>query len=99
MKVTIQSVNFNMDKSLKIFIEDKLEILDKFYDRIIGAEVFLKVQSTSDKNNKEIEIIVKVPGNDVVVAKKTKTFEDGVKQSVEALKRSLKKIKEKQQKH
>ena len=99
MKVTIQSVNFNMDKSLKIFIEDKLEILDKFYDRTIGAEVFLKVQSTSDKNNKEIEIIVKVPGNDVVVTKKTKTFEDGVKQSVEALKRSLKKIKEKQQKH
>lgn len=99
MKVTIQAVNFNIDKDLKVFIEDKLDILDKFYDRIIGAEVFLKVQSTSDKDNKEMEIVLKVPGNDVIVSKKAKTFEEGIKLNIEALKRSLKKIKEKQNKH
>jgi len=99
MKVTIQSVNFNIDKDLKVFIEDKLEVLDKFYDRIIGVEIFLKVQSTSDKDNKETEIVLKVPGNDVVVSKKSKTFEEGIKLNIEALKRSLKKIKEKQNKH
>jgi len=99
MKVLIQSVNFNMDKDLKLFIENKLETLDKFYDRIIGADVFLKVQQTSDKENKSIEIRLKVPGDDIVVKKTSKTFEEGVLQNVDALKRSLKKLKEKQRSH
>ena len=95
----IQSVNFNIDKDLKVFIEEKLEILEKYYDRVIGADVFLKVQKTSDKENKEMEIRLKVPGDDIVVSKKSKTFEEGIKLSVEALKRSLKKIKDKQRNH
>jgi len=96
MKVLIQSVNFNMDKDLKVFIENKLETLEKFYDKIVGADVYLKVQKTSDKENKSIEIRLKVPGDDIVVKKTAKTFEEGVLQNVDALKRSLKKLKEKQ---
>lgn len=99
MKVLIQSVNFNIDKDLIVFIENKLETLEKFYDRIIGADVFLKVQKTSDKENKSIEIKLKVPGDDIVVKKIAKTFEEGVLQNVDALKRSLKKLKEKQRSH
>jgi len=99
MKVLIQSVNFNMDKDLKVFIENKLETLEKFYDKIVGADVYLKVQKTSDKENKSIEIRLKVPGDDIVVKKTAKTFEEGVLQNVDALKRSLKKLKEKQRSH
>ena len=99
MKVLIQSVNFNMDKDLKVFIESKLEVLEKFHDRIVGADVFLKVQKTSEKENKSIEIRLKIPGDDVVVKKNSKTFEEGTLQCVEALKRSLKKVKEKQRNH
>ena len=99
MKVLIQSVNFNMDKDLKVFIENKLETLEKFYDKIVGADVYLKVQKTSDKENKSIEIRLKVPGDDIVVKKTAKTFEEGVLQNVEAFKRSLKKLKEKQRSH
>ncbi len=96
MKVTVQSVNFNMDKDLNIYIEDKMELLNKFYDRIIGAEVFLKVQKTSDKENKIIEIKLNVPGDDIMVKKHSKTFEEGVSSSIDTLKRGLKKLKEKQ---
>ena len=99
MKALIQSVNFNMDKDLKVFIESKLEVLEKFHDRIVGADVFLKVQKTSEKENKSIEIRLKIPGDDVVVKKNSKTFEEGTLQCVEALKRSLKKVKEKQRNH
>ena len=99
MKVLIQSVNFNIDKDLKVFIEDKLESLEKFYDRIIGADVFLKVQQTSDKENKSIEIRLKVPGDDIIVKKNSKTFEEGMLMSIDALKRSVKKLKEKQRNH
>ena len=99
MKVIIQSVNFNMDKDLKLFIEDKLGVLEKYYDRIIGADVFLKVQQTSDKENKNIEIRLKVPGDDLIVKKNSKTFEEGIKLSIDAFKRNLKKLKEKQRNH
>lgn len=96
MKVAVQSVNFNMDKDLKVFIENKLESLNKFYDKILSADVFLKVQQTSEKENKNIEVKLKVPGDDIVIKKTAKTFEDGISQSIDSLKRSLKKLKEKQ---
>ncbi len=96
MKIAVQSVNFNMDKDLKIYLEKKINTLEKFYDRIIVAEVYLKVQNTSDKENKISEIKLNVPGDDIVVKRTTKTFEEGISNGVEALKRALSKLKEKQ---
>jgi putative sigma-54 modulation protein len=95
MKVFIQSVNFNADSGLLKFIEDKVQGLSKFHDKIIDAEVFLKVQNTSDKENKISEVKINIPGNEFMVKKETKTFEEGVSISVDSLKRQLKKSKEK----
>ena len=95
MKVYVQSVNFNADKSLIEFIEKKLNGLEKFYDKIVDSEVYLKVQQTSEKENKTVEIKVNVPGNDIVVKKQSKTFEEGTMLAVESIKRSLEKVKEK----
>ncbi len=99
MKILIEAVNFNIDKDLKTFIERKINSLERFYDRIIEVEVYLKVQKTSDKENKISEIRVFIPGEDVVVKKTAKTFEEGVSVGVDSLKRSLKKAKEKQRSH
>ncbi|MEE9348985.1 MAG: ribosome-associated translation inhibitor RaiA [Flavobacteriaceae bacterium] len=96
MNATIQSVNFNIDKDLKLFVENKLDTLEKYYDKVINAEVFLKVQKTSDKENKIIEVKLNVPGDDIVVKKTAKTFEEGVSLTVDSLKRNLRKHKEKQ---
>ncbi len=99
MKIAVQSVNFNMDKDLKIYLEKKINTLEKFYDKIIVAEVYLKVQNTSDKENKISEIKLNVPGDDIVVKRTAKTFEEGISNGVEALKRALRKLKEKQRNH
>jgi len=99
MKILIEAVNFNMDKGLKSYVEKKISSLDRFYDRIIEVEVYLKVQKTSDKENKISDIRVFIPGEDVVVKKTAKTFEEGVSMAVDSLKRSLKKAKEKQRTH
>ena len=56
MKVFTQSVNFNADKDLINYVEKKANQLVKFHDKIVDVEVFLKVQNTSDKENKIIEI-------------------------------------------
>lgn len=95
MKVAMQSVNFNIDNDLTKFIEKKVDNLEKFHDHILGAEVFLKVQSTSEKNNKITELKISLPGNDIVAKKQSKTFEDAISQTVDSVKRQLVKRKEK----
>lgn len=95
MKVNVQSVNFNIDKSLVDFIEKKVNSLEKYYDKIVDADVFLKVQQTSDKENKSVDVKLNIPGNDLVVKKQSKTFEEGVMLATESLKRQLLKKKEK----
>ena len=52
MKVTTQSVNFNASVDLLDFIEKKVASLAKFHDKIVNAEVFLKLENSSDKENK-----------------------------------------------
>jgi len=95
MKVYTQSINFNASSSLLEFTQKKVESLIKFHDKIVDAEVFFKLENSSDKENKITEIKINIPGNELVVKKQCKTFEEGVSTSVESLKRRLKKSKEK----
>jgi putative sigma-54 modulation protein len=95
MKVFVQSVNFNADKDLIDFIEKKVNGLGKYYDKIVDSEVFLKVQQTSAKQNKLVEVKMNVPGNELVVKKQCRTFEEGAMLAVDSLKRQLTKKKEK----
>lgn len=95
MKVFTQSVNFNADKELIKYAEEKVSLLSKFHDKIIDAEVFLKVQKTSDKENKITEVKINIPGKELIVKRETKTFEEGVNAAVDNLKRQLKRSKEK----
>ncbi len=96
MKVNVQAVNFNVDKDLVELIEAKLKSLLKFYDHIIEANVYLKVQKTSQKENKALEVRLGIPGVDTVVKKTSNTFEDALLQVFTSLKKTLTKRKEKQ---
>ena len=95
MKVSVQSVNFNISGELVEFIEKKINNLEKFHDHILGAEVYLKVQSTSEKDNKTVEVKMNLPGNDIVAKKQSRTFEDGVSQAADSIRKQLLKRKEK----
>lgn len=75
-------------------IEKKLNKLDTFYDKIVECQVYLKVENTSDKDNKTTELIVKVPGDDIVVKKTCATFEESLDQCAEIAKKLLIKKKE-----
>ena len=99
MKVNMQSVNFNADRKLIDFIQKKMDKLDTFYDKVIQSDVFLKVENTSDKENKIVEVKVNVPGDSFVVKKQCKTFEEGTDMAVSSLERQLLKRKEKLNAH
>lgn len=96
MKVNVQSVNFNVDQKLIEFVEQKLNKLEGHHNKIISADVFMKVQNTKDKENKTTEILLNVPGSEFVAKKTCKTFEEGVDQCVSSLDRQLMKLKTKQ---
>jgi putative sigma-54 modulation protein len=99
MKVNVHAVNFTVDRKLVDFIQGRMEKLEKYYDKIVSFDVFLKVEKTSDKENKVVEIKVHVPGDDFMVKKQCKTFEEGVELSAESLERLLVKRKEKIRTH
>lgn len=99
MKVNVQAVNFDVDKKLVGFINERLQKLEKFYDKIVSYDVFLKVENTSDRENKQAEIKVNIPGDDLIVKKTSKSFEESVDEAIESLERMLIKTKEKIQKH
>ncbi|KXN98322.1 RNA polymerase subunit sigma-54 [Aequorivita aquimaris] len=96
MKVNIQTPNFAAKDELLAFVEGRLSKLEQFYDRIIFADVFLKVQKTSEKENKIVEVLLSIPGDDMMVKKEAKSFEEAVDDVVKALERQLKKRKQKQ---
>ena len=99
MKVNTQSVNFTADRKLIDFIQRRMDKLDMFYDKIIQSDVYLKVENTSDKENKVFEAKVSVPGDSFIVKKQCKSFEEGADMAVSSLERQLKKRKEKLRAH
>lgn len=95
MKVNIHAVNFTVDGKLVDFIQERMDRLEKFYDKIVTSDVFLKVEKTSEKENKIVEVKIHVPGDDFIVKKQCKTFEEAIEMSAESLERVLVKRKEK----
>ncbi|HLW31368.1 MAG TPA: ribosome-associated translation inhibitor RaiA [Aequorivita sp.] len=96
MKVNVQTPNFTAKAELLAFVEKKLSKLEQVYDRIIFADVFMKVHKTSEKENKSVEILLSIPGDELMVRKEAKSFEEATDESVKTLERQLKKKKQKQ---
>ncbi|MBC6999578.1 ribosome-associated translation inhibitor RaiA [Cytophaga sp. FL35] len=99
MKVNVQSVNFNADGKLIDFLQNRMDKLETFYDKVISSDVYLKVQNTSAKENKIVEIMLNVPGDKFMVKKQCKTFEEAIDSSCGSLERKLIKRKEKLRVH
>lgn len=95
MKVKIQSIHFDADVKLLQFIEEKVDKLGHFYQDIIDSEVYLRLDKNDHAENKIAEIKLNIPGNDLFAKKQCKSFEEATDTAVEALRKQLKKHKEK----
>ena len=95
MDIQIQAIHFDADNKLVDFVEEKVERLSQYYDNIIGAEVKLKVEQAGSHENKVIEIKIAIPGKGLFASKQCNSFEESADEAVEALRRQIKKHKEK----
>lgn len=94
MKISVQSIGLTPHKPLEEHLEKKIGKLDVYYDKIVDCQVFLKVENGHTQENKTAEIILSVPGDDIVVKKTSSSFEESIDLCVEAAKRLLIKKKE-----
>ena len=99
MKVNVHAVNFTVDRKLVDFVQERMSKLEKYYDKVVASDVFLKVEKTSEKENKTVEIKILVPGDEFMVKKHCKTFEAATELAAESLERLLIKRKEKVNAH
>lgn len=97
MEIQFQSTNFKADKKLLDLITQKLQKLEHYYDKIIDANVYLKVQKSDDKVNKVLEIKMNVSQSTLFVEEHDRTFENAIDKAEDALRTQLMKYKQKTQ--
>lgn len=95
MKLQMHSIHFDADQKLINFIQKKADKLDTYYDQIIDGEVFMRLDKNDRSENKIVEIKLNVPGKQLFAKSQNDCFEAAADDSVEALRRQIKKFKEK----
>ena len=96
MEIKINAVGFSASSQLEDFIQKKICKLDKYNDGIIGSEVTLKLEKDDNLENKVVEVLLNVKGQEVFAKKNAKKFEEAVDELYDVVKRQLVKIKEKE---
>ena len=98
MQINLESFPDTGSKSLRELVHRKTERLDKFYDRIVGADVYLK--STGDPEAScEAEIRLNVPADTLFCEERGASFEEAIDKASRAMERQLKKFKDKHATH
>ena len=97
MNVNIQTVRFDADSKLLNYIQRKMKKLNTFHNRIVSANVFLKLDNVAHTiKDKVAEIKVHVPRYNFFVKAGSKSFEESFDQAFTSLLVQLKRKKEKQ---
>ena len=94
MKVRIHSIHFDADQKLITFVQQKLDRLEKYFERVIDAEVILRLNNSSP-DNKTVEIILNIPKNQFFTKERSSTFESAIDIAVDVIKRNLLRHKDK----
>ena len=70
--------------------------MEKYHDGIVNVEVSLKLEKDDNLENKVVEVIARIKGQDIFASKKATKFEDAVDELYDVVKRQLVKAKEKE---
>lgn len=94
MQINLQTLKFNAKQELKDYVNEKVEKLSLFNDKIIRADVTLSLNN-DPVENKVCDIKLIVPGYDDFVTKNAATFEEAIHTCVDVLQKILTRKKEK----
>lgn len=94
MKLQVHSIHFDADRKLIDFIQQRVDKLHTFYDRLVDGEVFLRLNNEGVEN-KTVEIKLTVPGKKLFAKEQARSFEAAADLATEALRNQLKRFKTK----
>jgi len=96
MNVQIQTVHFDADSKLIEHVNQKIEKLQTFHDKIISVEVYLILDNLAHQiKDKIAEIKVYVPGHSYFVKYSSKAFEESFSTAFNSMANQLKRRKSK----
>lgn len=98
MNIKIHSVKFDADIKLLEFVQTKMDKLEKFFDRIVDGEVFLRLNNEGIEN-KTVEVKLNIPGEQFFAESTGRSFEKAMEDCSNILKRKLRKHKERLTEH
>ncbi len=84
-----------MNSNLQKYIDKRLSKLSLYYNRIVSVDLYLNLDNQSSQINKSVELRVNIPGDDIVVGKKSESFEKSLDMATSTAERVLKRRKEK----
>ena len=96
MQITIHKSS-DLAESTKSVIREKVEKLETYYDRIERADVYVNEGDGTGANSHTVEVRLAVPGPDLYAEYTDESVERAIADVTEALRRQIKKHKEKLQ--
>ena len=93
MEIKIKSLKFDADERLIGYAEKKVARLEKFFDNSGVAELTLSL--LHEPENKNAQLKLHIPGEDLVIERQAKTFEEAVTECVDLMKEKLTRAVEK----
>lgn len=95
MTITIQSPGVATSPQLEKFVRDEVSKFSQLYEEVISTEVCLSLDSSSKRENKNCRIRLVIPGNDLLATATSRSFEEAVMETAEALEKQIVKRKAK----
>ena len=97
MDKTIQPVNFNASQDLLTHVGEIFDKLEKFNDKIVSADIYLKSLRETPTKEKKIEVRLFMPGKDIFIEQQADSFISAAQQAFDRLKVIIINNKEKKQ--
>ncbi len=91
--INVKSLKFDADQKLLDYVEKKVGKIEKFFDNLGDIDVTLSLSPEPD--NKNVRLQTRFPGEDLVIERNAKTFEEAVTEAVDAMKEKIVRAKEK----
>ena len=91
--INVKSLKFDADQKLLDYVEKKVVKIEKFFDNLGDIDVTLSLSPEPD--NKNVRLQTRFPGEDLVIERNAKTFEEAVTEAVDAMKEKIVRAKEK----
>lgn len=90
--INVKSLKFDAAKDLLDYVEKKVGKVEKFFDNLGDIDVTLSL--SPEPENKVVRLQTRVPGEDLVIERNAKTFEEAVTEAADAMKEKIVRAKE-----